>query len=307
MAMNWRLSQRREALGARARIIQEVRRFFISGGYLEVETPLRIPAPAPESHIDPIPANGWFLQTSPELCMKRMLAAGYERIFQICHCWRNGERGRMHVPEFTMLEWYRTSSTYKELMDECEQLIRSVSKSAGFRNKLSFRGGEIDVSSRWERITVRDAFIQYSPMTMEEALQRDLFDEIMVERIEPRLGCNRPTFIHDYPACRSALALLKQDDPSVAERFELYIGGVELANAFTELTDPEEQRARFESEAAFRVSRGQTAIPLPENFLEELAAMPPAAGIALGIDRLVMVLLDAESIDDVVAFTPEEL
>lgn len=307
MPNNWRLSQRREALGARARIIQEIRRFFISGGYLEVETPLRIPAPAPESHIDPIPADGWFLQTSPELCMKRMLAAGYERLFQICHCWRSGERGRMHVPEFTMLEWYRASSNYTELMDECERLIRAVAKGAGFSNKLSFRGEEIDIASRWERITVREAFAQYGGMTMEEALQRDIFDEIMVESIEPRLGRNRPTFIHDYPACRSALARLKQQDSSVAERFELYIGGVELANAFSELTDPAEQRARFESEAAFRVSRGQAAIPLPENFLDELAGMPPSAGIALGVDRLVMVLLDAQTIDDVVAFTPEEL
>jgi len=307
MTANWPLARRREALRARARIIQEIRRFFVEGGYLEVETPLRIPAPAPESHIDPVPADGWFLQTSPEICMKRMLAAGYERLFQISHCWRAGERGRMHVPEFTMLEWYRTATDYRGLMDETELLIRSVAEGAGFGGVLSFRGNKIDIAAPWERITVRAAFEYYGGMTMEEALERNIFDEVMVERIEPRLGLGRPAFIHDYPACRGALARLKGDDPTVAERFELYLGGVEIANAFSELTDPVEQRARFAREAAFRSSRGQGAIPLPEKFLAELASMPPSAGIALGIDRLVMVLLDADSIDDVVAFTPEEL
>jgi len=154
---------------------------------------------------------------------------------------------------------------------------------------------------------VREAFVKHGGMTMEEALERDAFDEVMVERIEPCLGNGRPTFIHDYPACRGALARLKPDNPTVAERFELYIGGVELANAFSELTDPVEQRTRFESEATFRATRGQITLPLPENFLAELAEMPPSAGIALGVDRLVMVLLDAASIDEVVAFTPEEL
>lgn len=305
--VNWGLARRREALGSRARIIQEIRRFFIEGGYLEVETPLRIPAPAPESHIDPVPADGWFLQTSPEICMKRMLAAGYGRLFQICHCWRAGERGRMHVPEFTMLEWYRAGTDYAGLMDECERLVRSVVEEMGFGGKLAFRGGTIDSAAPWERITVREAFVRHGGMTMEEALERDAFDEVMVERIEPCLGNGRPTFIHDYPACRGALARLKPDDPTVAERFELYIGGVELANAFSELTDPVEQRTRFESEATFRATRGQITLPLPENFLAELAEMPPSAGIALGVDRLVMVLLDAASIDEVVAFTPEEL
>jgi len=305
--VNRGLARRRETLGSRARIIQEIRRFFIEGGYLEVETPLRIPAPAPESHIDPVPADGWFLQTSPEICMKRMLAAGYGRLFQICHCWRAGERGRMHVPEFTMLEWYRAGTDYAGLMDECERLVRSIVEGMGFGGKLAFRGGTIDSAAPWERITVREAFVRHGGMTMEEALERDVFDEVMVERIEPCLGNGRPTFIHDYPACRGALARLKPDDPTVAERFELYIGGVELANAFSELTDPVEQRTRFESEATFRATRGQITLPLPENFLAELAEMPPSAGIALGVDRLVMVLLDAASIDEVVAFTPEEL
>ncbi|WP_298269332.1 EF-P lysine aminoacylase EpmA [Geobacter sp.] len=307
MAENWNLARKREALRGRARIIQEIRSFFIDGGYLEVETPLRIPAPAPESHIDPVGADGWFLHTSPEICMKRLMAAGYDRIFQLCHCWRAGERGRLHVPEFTMLEWYRANADYSAIMIECEELVRAVAEKSGFGDKLAFRGRDIDLASPWERITVRDAFDEFGGMTMEKALEEDLFDEVMVERIEPGLGTDRPTFIYDYPASRGALARLKEGDPLVAERFELYIGGVELANAFSELTDPAEQRARFERESAYRESLGHPPIPLPGKFLEELSAMPPSAGIALGVDRLVMILLDAATIDQVVAFTPEEL
>ena len=142
---------------------------------------------------------------------------------------------------------------------------------------------------------------------MDEALRRDLFDEIMVREVEPQLGISGPVFIHDYPASRGALARLKEDDPSVSERFELYIGGVELANAFSELTDPAEQRSRFLHEQETRLSLGKGVYPMPDRFLSELPHMPPAAGIALGLDRLVMVLLDAASIDDVVAFTPEDL
>ena len=307
MTDSWRLARKHAALTARSRIIQEIRRFFITGGYLEVETPLRIPAPAPESYIDPVPADGWFLHTSPEICMKRLLAAGYGQLFQICHCWRAGERGQMHVPEFTMLEWYRAGTDYIGLMDECERLVRSVAEGIGCGGRLLFRGEAVALAAPWEQITVREAFKRYGGMSMEAALERDIFDEVMVERIEPQLGLGRPTFICDYPASRGALARLKQSDPTVAERFELYVGGVELANAFSELTDPVEQRRRFESETGTRSSRKQITFPLPEKFLAELVTMPPAAGIALGVDRLVMVLLDAATIDEVVAFTPEEL
>lgn len=304
---NWTLAARRNALTARATIIREIRRFFVEGGYLEVETPLRIPAPAPEAHINAIPADGWFLQTSPELCMKRMLAAGYERLFQICHCWRAEERGRLHLSEFTMLEWYRANADYREIMADCENLMRALVAGFGQGTSLRFRRRVIDVGGEWERLTVREAFDRYSALSMEDALALDRFDEIMVESIEPELGMDRPTFIHDYPASRSALARLKTDDTSVAERFELYIGGLELANAFSELNDPVEQRRRFEQEAAFREELRRQVYPLPGPFLTELATMPPSAGIALGVDRLVMVLLDAARIDDVVAFTPEEL
>ena len=307
MILNWGLSRKRDTLAARAGIIRNIRFFFHEGGYLEVETPLRIPAPAPESQIDAIPADNWFLQTSPEICMKRLMAAGCQRLFQICHCWREGERGRLHHPEFTMLEWYRRGADYLDLMEECEELIRSLAHGNGLANALQFRGTRIDLTGRWERITVRNAFERFGGMAMKEALSFGLFDEIMVERIEPQLGISRPTFIYDYPAERSALARLRPDDPAVAERFELYIGGIELANAFTELTDTAEQRDRFVRETALRRDLGKRPYPLPEKFLVELADMPQAAGIALGIDRLIMVLLDKGSIDDVVAFTPEDL
>lgn len=306
-SVNWRLARRKSNLRARAVILQAIRTFFTEEGYLEVDTPLLIPAPAPESHIDAISAGPGFLHTSPELCMKRLLAAGYERIFQLCHCWRAEERGIRHLPEFTMLEWYRAGANYRDLMKECEDLVRSVADAAGCGETLRYGDRNVALNGEWERISVREAFARYTVRTMEEAVSDDSFDLLMVEAIEPNLGRERPTFLYDYPAERSALARLSPADPTVAERFELYIGGLELANAFSELTDPLEQRQRFESEAADRAGRKLTVYPLPEPFLNELAFMPPAAGIALGVDRLVMVLLSAAAIDDVVSFTPEEL
>jgi elongation factor P--(R)-beta-lysine ligase len=307
MTLNWGLARKRSALTARARIIREIRKYFDEEGYLEVETPLRIPAPAPESHIDAIASGEWFLHTSPELSMKRLLAAGYGPVFQICHCWREGERGRLHLPEFTMLEWYRTDSSYLRLMDECETLIASVAAALGVGEKIVYQGIEIDLRGKWARITVAEAFSRYTGCSMAEALQRGIFDELMVEEIEPRLGISGPVFIHEYPASRGALARLKAEDPTVSERFELYMGGMELANAFSELTDSSEQRSRFIQEQEQRSTLGKSIYPMPERFLAELPGMPLASGIALGLDRLVMLLLDLPSIDDVVAFTPEEL
>jgi lysyl-tRNA synthetase class 2 len=307
VAKNWTLVKRQGALRARANILQAIRLFFIHAGYFEVETPHRIPAPAPESHIDAVPSGSWFLHTSPELCMKRLLAAGYEKIFQICRCWREGERGSQHTPEFTLLEWYRANSDYLGLMEECEALIQRVASTLGLSETLRYHGQTIELSPPWERISVDDAFQRYAHIPMKKALAEHCFDEIMVEEIEPHLGRSKPTFLYDYPGERAALARLKKKDPSFAERFELYIGGLELANAFSELIDAEEQRKRFLSEQSYRRSLSKLSYPLPEKFLKELEAMPPAAGIALGVDRLVMVMLDAHTIDDVVAFTPEEL
>lgn len=307
MVQNWLLARRKGVLQHRARILQEIRQFFIKQGYIEVETPHRIPAPAPESHIDAIPSGEWFLHPSPELCMKRMLAAGYGQIFQICRCWREGERGNQHIPEFTLLEWYRSGCDYRSLMEECEELIRTVAASIGPREKMIFRDHEINLTRPWERISVKEAFRGYAKISVTEALERNLFDEVMVREIEPKLGVGKPTFIYDYPAERRAMARLKQEDKALAERFELYIGGLELANAFSELIDPEEQRKHFLQENENRHALGKPTYPMPEKFLGELANMPPSAGIALGVDRLVMVFLNAATIDEVVAFTPEEL
>jgi lysyl-tRNA synthetase class 2 len=304
---NWRLASRRKVLAQRAAILQAIREFFVQRAYLEVETPQRIPAPAPEAHIDAIPADGWFLHTSPELCMKRLLAAGYPLIFQISHCWREGERGGKHLPEFTLLEWYRADSDYRDLMSDCEALVQHVALTMGQGDHLAYQGKEIDLCTPWTRLSVREAFLRYAPISISEAIRRDLFDEVVVRDIEPHLGTPQPTFLYDYPAERGALARLRCDDPSLAERVELYIVGLELANGFSELIDAEEQRARFVREEAYRRSLGRRSYPLPDKFLAELPDMPPSAGIALGVDRLVMLFLDVASIDEVVAFTPEEL
>ena len=304
---NWNLMRRKPALHHRARVIQSIRDFFMNRGFLEVETPFRIPAPAPESHIDAVEAAGWFLHTSPELCMKRLLAAGYERLFQICRCWRDGERGERHLPEFTMLEWYRAEAGYGDLMADCEWLLQFVAEKLQLGAKVVLGEREVPLRLPWERLTVREAFGRFASVSMDEALATDTFDEVMVREIEPNLGWDSPVFLQDYPAERGALARTRRDDPSVAERFELYLGGIELANGFSELTDAAEQRARFEDEMATRARLSRKTYPVPEKFLAELPAMPDSAGIAMGLDRLVIVLLNLPTIDDVVAFTPEEL
>ncbi len=239
--------------------------------------------------------------------MKRMLAAGYAKIFQICRCWREGERGRQHTPEFTLLEWYRAGCNYSSLMEDCEVLLGAVAKNVGAGETIRFRDREIALQPPWDRISVSDAFERYVGMSSTEALERDLFDERMVQDIEPNLGLHRPTLLYDYPAERGVLAQCKKGDPDLAERFELYIGGLELANGCSELIDPAEQRNRFQIENRNRCARGKTPSSLPEKFLSELDAMTPSAGVALGIDRLVMIFLNAATIDDVIAFTPEEL
>lgn len=284
-----------------------VRGFFIGRDYLEVETPNRIPAPAPEVHIDSFASGTWFLHPSPEVCMKRLLVAGYERLFQICKCYREGERGARHLPEFTLLEWYRAAADYTDLMADCEDLISYTVHHLGSEMRIVYQGQLIDLASPWERITVDEAFRRYATMPVQEVLAAGRFDEVLVEAVEPHLGFGRPTFLFDYPLSMASLARKKKDNPLVAERFELYICGIELANGFSELTDAEEQRRRFEEASQEKSSLGKVASPLPEPFLQELPRMPEAAGIALGLDRLVMVLTDSAVIDQVVAFTPEML
>ena len=268
-----------------------------------METPQRIPANAPEYYIDAIPSDDWFLQTSPELAMKRLLAAGYGNIFQISHCWRQGERGSKHLPEYSMLEWYRPDCDYQTLMTDCERLLQCLSPEL----QICYQGQIIDLTPPWPRLTVSDAFARFASCSLEDALNSNRFDEIISLEIEPQLPPNRPTILYEYPSSQASLARLKQADPHFAERFELYIGSMEIANAFSELINPAEQKKRFEPEEWLR--RKDQKIPYPQAtaFLKELACMSPSAGIALGVDRLIMLLCDTPRIDDIVTFTPEQL
>jgi lysyl-tRNA synthetase class 2 len=300
---NWALYRKRQTLTERARIIQSLRSFFIDRGYLEVETPHRIPANAPEPHIAAVASGNCALHTSPELAMKRMLAAGYEQLFQICRVWRDDERGQFHLPEFTLLEWYRTGINYNALMNECMELLFVLVPEG----KLYREGRTIDLAMPWQKLTVAEAFAQHASMGLNEALASDCFEEVLTSEVEPHLGKERPTFLTEYPSSLAALARTKPGEPKIAERFELYIDGLELANAFSELTDPEEQRRRFEEDEKLRRAAGKTPYPLPEKFLAELSTMPEAAGIALGLDRLIMLITETEKIDDVVAFGPHDL
>jgi lysyl-tRNA synthetase class 2 len=302
-----KLAAKRSNLWLRARLIQAVRHFFIEKDYLEVETPHLISSPAPEVHIDAINAGGAFLHTSPELCMKRLVSAGYSRIFQICKCFRDGERGEQHLVEFTLLEWYRTGGDYMELMDECEEMVLSVSEDLGLGAKINFQGHDINLKRPWERMSVKEAYERYASTPMERALASKRFDEVMVQEIEPHLGLPKPTFLYDYPAELAALARIKENDPTLAERFEIYVGGLELANAFSELTDVSEQESRFKRDRLERKQLGKSAYPMPDSFLKALAHMPDSVGIAFGLDRLVMVFADADKIDEVISFSPEEV
>ncbi len=301
------MARKTHTLQLRAKLIQSVRHFFVQHNFLEVETPIRIPAPAPEEHIEAITSDDWFLQTSPELCMKRLLSAGFPRIFQISHCFRGAERGNKHLPEFTMLEWYVAGFDYHQLMDQCEAMLITAFKDMGHDQNILWQNNKISLTTPWERISVADVFSKYSPISLQQALHQDKFDEIMVEYVEPRLGIERPTYLYDYPVKLAALAKTKKSDPTVAERFELYIGGLELANGFSELTDVNEQRQRFEEALKARITKKWASYEMPEKFLHALQTMPPSAGIALGVDRLMMILADTGKIDDVVAFPPESL
>ena len=300
-------NRKHENLILRARVVQAIRAFFIENGYLEVETPLRIPVPIPEAHIDGFTSEGWHLQSSPEICMKRLAARGFDKIFQICKCFRKEERSPRHLTEMTLLEWYTGGDTYRELMDQTRELILYVAQKVNHNNSLTYGNHSISLDTAWQFISVSRAFKDYGGISMEKAIETDRFDEIMAFDIEPRLGEESPAFLFDYPAAMGALARLKPGKPTIAERFELYIAGMELANGFSELTDPGEQEQRFKKEIALRKAAGKPLTPIPYKFLSAIEHMPDTAGIAMGVDRLIMLFANADSIDKVVAFTPETL
>jgi elongation factor P--(R)-beta-lysine ligase len=309
---------RRAVLEMRGKIIREIRQHFNSWGFLEVSTPARVRSPGQEVHLDAIGAGeGQWLITSPEYHLKRLVAEGLGPLFEIARCWRADESGPHHRSEFTMLEWYRVNQHLEVLAADCEVLIRIAFEVARRDpSALGFR-------EPFARTTVRDLFAEHAGFalrgdeTAEElraaALNAgvavgaatawdDIFYQVFLDRIEPVLAKSGPTFVLDWPAPLGALARPHPLDPRVVERFELYAGGLELANAFGELTDPVEQRRRFEEEARTRAARGKAVYPIDEALLEALPRMPPTAGIALGLDRLIMLALGARDISEVVAF-----
>jgi len=298
-----RLVGLRTNLERRALVFESVRSFFRERGYIEVETPVRVPTVAPELYIVPFESDGWYLSTSPELHMKRLLAAGYERLFQISRCFRRGERGRRHNPEFAMLECYRVGADYLDMAREIAELVSRVAQRLGFHNRLQYQGSIVDITTPWPEITVREVFLDkagWDPVATDDPVR---FDVDLVDRVLPVLPQNRPLILRDYPASMAALARLKPGDPGVAERLEIFVAGLELVNIYSELNDPGEQARRFAAESRQIAAERGHSLPVAEKFLAAVTSLPECGGVALGLDRLVMLLCNAASIDEVTAFT----
>ena len=324
------LLARRPFLHRRTALAQSVRTFFTARGYTETETPYAVIAPGEEVHLRPFATKRehpdgrrekLFLHTSPEFAMKRLLVAGAGPIFQFARVWRNGEASATHAPEFTMLEWYNPGASLDALITETTDLLR-----AALPPVVTCRGVSTDLG-RVERLTMADAFARHVGVDLlaigedapalaaaagvrlrDHETWEDLFFRLLLDRIEPQLGRDHPTFLTHWPAAQAALARRDPADPRVAERFELFVCGIELANAFVELTDAAEQRARFMADRARRQALGGPDWPLDEDFLSALEhGMPPAAGIALGFDRLAMIASGADRIGQVLWLPPADL
>ena len=264
-----------------------MREFFYAAGFIEVETPVKIHAPAPEEYIESVRSEGDFLRTSPELAMKVLLSQGCEKIFQIGSCFRANEHGRKHLEEFTMLEFYAVNWNYRKLAEFTAAMLKSAA-------------GNNPIFSSYDFITVDEAFRRYAGISAFEADAYDTFDELMVTKVEPQLGLEQLTFLMDYPASRASLSRISSSDPRVAERWELYRNGLELANAFGELTDGAEQRQRFDAANRFRAANNMHAYPEPVEFYAALdRGLPESSGCAIGVDRLMMLLCNAQDIRDV--------
>jgi lysyl-tRNA synthetase class 2 len=306
------MSLRPKRLAERARVVAECRAFFDSRGFLEVETPIAVPSPGSDLHLDAYRLSGareLYLATSPEYQMKRLLAEGHRRIHQIARVFRANEFGERHNPEFTMLEWYRAPAAADDVIADTEQLVARVT---GGEVRIGVR--RIPVLPPFERIGIVDAFVRYAGASEEEVLawaahDDDRFFRVLVETVEPALArIDRPLFVNRYPIEQASLARSCPDDPRFAERFELWIAGVELSNGFGELTDPVEQRRRLEKDASERVRMRKDVYPIDERFLTALErGLPPCSGNALGLDRLAAMALGSMSIDEVVAFRFDEL
>lgn len=317
LAHSWRPRASRETLRARARLFSTIRAFFSRTGVMEVDTPLLSRAAAVDPHVESLgsPGLGW-LHTSPEFFMKRLLAAGSGPIYQITHVFRAEEIGRYHQREFTMLEWYRPGFGSRQLMDEVEALLHAVGAPAEHYPRISYRNAferhaGIDVFDdplEVLRTRVLKAGIEFAVTPPEADLcDRDFWlDLAMGTLVSPRLGMELPCFVYDYPASQAALAAIRSGPVPVAERFELFWRGVELANGFHELRDGAEQRRRFERDLAVRAARGQRRLPLDERFLAALLyGLPDCSGVALGLDRLLMLLLDLPRVAEAQSFDGE--
>jgi elongation factor P--(R)-beta-lysine ligase len=325
------LSARMPFLRRRSALTRRVRGFFDARGYTEVQTPSLVPAPGEEVHLRAFssvrehpddPSETLWLNTSPEFAMKRLLVAGAGPIFQLARVWRNGEFSPLHSPEFTMLEWYRPGADMDSLITETTDLMRNTMAPS-----VRCRGIHTDLTQDFDRLTVAEAFDRFVGADLlgigEDAAGladaagvrlrdgetwEDLFFRLMLERVEPNLGRGRPTFLTHWPAAQAALARRDPSDPRVAERFELFICGIELANAFVELTDPVEQRARFIADRQRRHAIYGEDWPMDEDFLAALDfGMPPCAGIAVGFDRLAMIASGAGRIGQVLWLPPNDL
>ena len=286
----------------RSRLLSALRSWFEAHGFTEVETPVRIPVPALETHLDAPPAGNAFLRTSPELHMKRLLAAGMERIYQIGPCFRDGERGSRHNPEFTMLEWYRAHADEKQILRDTQSLLLHTVKNVLNTTTLARNGKSINVAGPWPCHAVAELYERHAGWNPVKNFDPDRFDLDMVNIIEPFLATlDTPVILCDYPAPTAILTKLNPCGQTSA-RWELYIAGLEIANACSELADPILQRARFEQCQRDRAALGRIPYPIDEPFLKSLETLPPCAGIALGVDRLAMLLANAPTIQDIRAF-----
>lgn len=295
---------------ARMQVHDLIREFFRRNGFLEVQTPALVRAPGQEPYLEPFETvvrdirgseTHGYLITSPEYALKKLLVAGFPKIFEIARCYRNNEpTGGLHNPEFTMLEWYRAGTDYRGIMEDTEQLVSNIASRISTpypRLPTTF------FAPPWERLSVADAFKKYADTDLDSVKDDTTFFKIFLSKIEPNLGREKPTFLYDYPVRMAALARAKPSDPRYAERFEVYVNGLELGNAYSELQDPSEHRRRFAEEQATRRAEGKIVNPIDDDFLAALeSGLPACGGISIGVDRLAMVLLDAKSIDEVLFF-----
>lgn len=320
---DWQPTASLENLQFRARFLSQIRDFFYKRGVLEVETPLMCYGAGTDPYINPIPVfyaqshsidnQNFYLQTSPEFAMKRLLAAGSGPIYQICKVFRRDEIGRLHNPEFSMLEWYRPGFNHHTLMDEIEALLcfvlgtttsERLTYQIVFENFLGIDPHVASVRQLKQCAISKGIILSTSAMNMLTA--NDWLDILMTHCIEPHLGFENPTMIYDYPVSKAALAKVQDGDPAVAERFEVYVRGIELANGYHELTDPDIQLARIQADCEYRKTVGYPEIPINFHFIESLkAGLPDSAGVALGLDRLLMLKLGSHEIQEVISFTTD--